>query len=141
MVPDGEGGWQPPEWGDGLDPAKIYRAEMLSSNGNIIKDRDFNTILSVVLYENNKDITNTTDEKFFKWTRVSGSSESDQMIDAEWNLRWALGAKQIPVTHEDVNRRAMFQVQYMSGTDEMLWVKAAYDTYTDLYKKENNIKL
>lgn len=137
MVPDGDGNLKPlPEViGPGLDPAKRYRLEMLSSNGNIIKDRNFSTILSAMLFEDNDDITAKTDEKYFKWTRVSGTSETAQKEDAEWNLRWATGAKEVPITCEDVNRNAMFQVQFMTDVEEVLWVVDAYNNYKNL----NNI--
>ena len=39
---------------------------MRSSNGNIIKDKNFNTILSAVLYEDNEDVTAIKNEKYFK---------------------------------------------------------------------------
>lgn len=138
MVPDGDGNLKPlPDVvRPGLDPAKRYRLEMLSSNGNIIKDRNFSTVLSAMLFEDNKDITPTTDPKYFKWTRVSGQSEADQAADAEWNLRWATGAKEIPITCEDVERRAMFQVQYVTDAQEVMWVVDAYNNYMKLNNEE-----
>lgn len=112
-----------------LPNGKLYKLEMLSTNGNIIKDKRFSTELYPVLYSNNTDITNTTEAKYFKWTRISGKTEADQIADAEWNLRWATGAKLVPITCEDVNRRAMFQVQFVTEQEEKLWVKNMYDNY------------
>lgn len=136
MVPGEDGTMKPlPDViGPGADPAKRYRLEMLSSNGNIIKDRNFSTILSAMLFEDNKDVTSTTDPKYFKWTRVSGQTEADQAADAEWNLRWATGAKEVPITCEDVERRAMFQVQFVTDAEEVLWVVDAYNNYKNLNK-------
>ena len=139
-VPDGEGGWTNlPDalengGGGGSVAANVYRLEMLSTNGNIIKDTNFATVLSPMLFKDNKDITATIEDKYFKWTRVSGTTEAHQASDAEWNLRWATGAKLVPITHEDVNRRAMFQVQYVAPRDEVLWVLDTYDTYMNLNK-------
>lgn len=133
LVPDEDGNLKPlPDVvGPGVSTKK-YRLEMLSSNGNIIKDRNFSTILRVVLYEENIDITERIDAKYFKWTRVSGQTEADQKADAEWNLRWALGAKEVPITCEDVDRHAMFQVQYVTEAEEILWVTDVYKHYQRL---------
>lgn len=56
--------------------------------------------------------------------------------DAEWNLRWALGAKEVPITCEDVDRHAMFQVQYVTEAEEILWVTDVYKHYKKLNKEE-----
>lgn len=139
MVPDNEGNLKPlPDVvgpGGGGSSSKQYRLEMISSNGNIIKDKNFSTILKAVLYEDNKDITSRVDARYFKWTRVSGHTEADQKLDAEWNLRWALGAKEIPITCDDVNRNAMFQVQYVTEAEEILWVTDVYKYYQKLNEK------
>ena len=69
--------------GGTLTPTKQYRLEMKSSKGNIIKDKNFSTVLSAVLYEDNEDVTAIKHDKYFKWSRVSGSTEYDQAADAE----------------------------------------------------------
>lgn len=119
----------------GSQQTKQYRLEMISTQGNILKDKDFTTTLKAVLYEDNIDITDKTDAKYFKWARCSGATEFDQMADAEWNLKWSAGAKEIPITTEDVNRNAMFQVQFVSEVDSTLWIKSAYDTYMEKLNK------
>lgn len=141
-LPDENGNLVPlPDWvgtkpGQGNQPAKQYRVEMISTQGNIIKDKQFNTILKAILYEDNEDVTALKDKKYFKWARFSGSTERDQIADAEWNLKWANGAKEIPITHEDVNRNAMFQVQFVTEKEAELWVKEAYKAYMN--KINNN---
>ena len=141
-LPDENGNLVPlPDWvgtkpGQGNQPAKQYRVEMISTQGNIIKDKQFNTILKAILYEDNEDVTALKDKKYFKWARFSGSTERDQIADAEWNLKWANGAKEIPITHEDVNRNAMFQVQFVTEKEAEIWVKEAYRAYTN--KINNN---
>ena len=139
-LPDENGNLVPlPDWvgtkpGQGNQPAKQYRVEMISTQGNIIKDKQFNTILKAILYEDNEDVTALKDKKYFKWARFSGSTERDQIADAEWNLKWANGAKEIPITHEDVNRNAMFQVQFVTEKESQIWVKEAYKAYMTLKK-------
>ena len=39
---------------------------MISTQGNIIKDKQFNTTLKAVLYEDNEDVTALKDKKYFK---------------------------------------------------------------------------
>lgn len=106
-----------------------YRLEISSTNGNIIKDKNFQTIIKATLYENNIDVTNEKNEKYFKWARVSGATEYDQIADAAWNLKWSAGAKEIPLTADDVNRNAMFQVQFVTEAEAQLWVNEAYKEY------------
>lgn len=143
-LPDEDGNLLPlPDWigsvpgggsGGGAHETKQYKLEMLSSQGNIIKDKNFQTTLRAVLYENNKDVTALKDAKYFKWSRFSGATEKDQIADAEWNLKWANGAKEIPITHDDVNRNAMFQVQFVTEQESQIWVKEAYKAYMTLKK-------
>lgn len=141
-LPDADGNLIPlPEWigngngggggngSGGAQPTKHYRVEMLSTQGNIIKDKDFTTTLKAVVYEDNVDITAKKDKKYFKWARFSGATEKDQIADAEWNLKWAAGAKEIPITAEDVNRNAMFQVQFVTEAQANLWMQEAYKAY------------
>lgn len=127
-----------PEWikengggseGGGAQPTKQYRLEMISSNGNIIKDKNFDTVLTAILYEDNIDVTALKHEKYFKWSRFSGATEQDQIADAEWNLKWAAGAKSIPITADEVNRNAMFQVQFVTDSQSDLWIDKAYKAY------------
>lgn len=143
-LPDEDGNLLPlPDWigsvpggggGGGAHETKQYKLEMLSSQGNIIKDKNFQTTLRAVLYENNEDVTALKDAKYFKWSRFSGATEQDQIADAEWNLKWANGAKEIPITHDDVNRNAMFQVQFVTEQESQIWVKEAYKAYMTLKK-------
>ena len=142
-LPDEDGNLIPlPEWignggiggggsggSGGASPTKQYRVEMLSTQGNIIKDKNFTTTLRAVVYEDNVDVTAKKDKKYFKWARFSGSTEKDQIEDAKWNLKWAAGAKEIPITADDVNRNAMFQVQFVTEAQANLWVQEAYKAY------------
>lgn len=142
-LPDENGNLVPlPDWvnkkpgQNGSEAVKQYRVEMISTQGNIIKDKQFNTILKAILYEDNEDVTALKDKKYFKWARFSGSTERDQILDAEWNLKWANGAKEIPITHEDVDRNAMFQVQFVTEKEAEIWVKEAYKAYMAKLKND-----
>ncbi len=120
----------------GAQETKQYRLEINSTNGNIIKDKNFKTTIRATLYENNVDVTANKNEKYFKWARVSGSTEIDQIADAEWNLKWSAGAKEIPLTADDVNRNAMFQVQFVTEAEAQLWVNEAYNEYIKKIKNK-----
>lgn len=125
-----------PDWGGGNgSTVKNYRLEMLSTQGNIIKNSNFTTTLKAVLYENNVDVTSKKDSKYFKWSRFSGATEQDQIKDMEWNLKWVNGAKEIPITADDVDRNAMFQVQFVTESEAKLWVSETYSAYQKLLKR------
>lgn len=142
-LPDEDGNLIPlPDWignggpGGGVTPFKQYRLEMLTTQGNIIKDKNFSTTLKAVLYEDNEDVTAIKDSKYFKWARFSGATESDQIADAEWNLKWSKGAKEIPITNEDVNRNAQFQVQFVTDKQSDIWIEQAYKNYMKKINKQ-----
>ena len=145
-VPDGNGGRVPlPDRLDDIinNSANLYRLEIFSSNGNVIKDPNFKSILSATLYKNNRDITNQTPEKYFKWTRKTSDDPQDVLADSEWNLRWSQGAKEIPITVEDIKSNAVFNCFYVTEIDEIMWVRNAYNEYKslDYYKqKQNNLQ-
>lgn len=131
---DNSGNW----WqDDDLSQVINYRLEIITSNGNVFYDKNTSTSLSARLYYNNKDITNTVPEANFKWTRISGNTEENKLEDAEWNLRFSKGAKTIYITNHDINRRALFQCQYVKYNEEVQWVKSVYDTYMNLTNKED----
>ena len=114
----------------GMDPA--YRLEVLSTRSTRCNSTSFSTILYPVLYKHNEDITDTVPASNFKWRRISGTSEAARLEDAEWNLRWAAGAKECYITKEDVKRNCMFVCQYVEFEDEdEAYVNAAYQAYVE----------
>ena len=114
----------------GMDPA--YRLEVLSTRSTRCNSTSFNTILYPVLYKNNEDITDTVPASNFKWQRISGNSEVAKLEDAEWNLRWAAGAKECYITKEDIKRNCMFVCKYVEFEDEdEAYVNAAYQAYIE----------
>lgn len=144
-VPDGKGGRVPlpDRLNDIIDnSANSYRLEIFSSNGNVVKDPNFKSILSATLYKNNRDITHLIQEKYFKWTRKTSDDPKDSLADAEWNLRWSQGAKQIPITSEDIKSNAIFNCFYVTENDEIMWVRNAYNEYKNLdYYKQKQADL
>ena len=112
----------------GMDPA--YRLEVLSTRSTRCNSTSFNTILYPVLYKNNEDITDTIPATNFKWQRISGNNEVAKLEDAEWNLRYAAGAKECYITKEDIKRNCMFVCKYVEFENEdEAYVNAAYQAY------------
>lgn len=116
--------------GDSLD--ETLRMEMLSTNGTRCNTTGFNTVLYPRLYKNNIDITDDIPASNFKWIRISGNSETAKKEDAEWNLRFASGTKECPITKDDIKRRCVFRCLYTKERNEDLeYVRQAYKTYID----------
>lgn len=89
-----------------INKNKMYRVEIISSNGNIFKNGNINTTLSARVYSWDKNITNEIDASRFIWTRKSNNTESDNL----WNTSHFGGSKEITVTADDVYSRATFNV-------------------------------
>jgi hypothetical protein len=106
------------------DETTNYRLEIHSTNGMVVS-ASLALVLSPRVYKNNEDITDKTDMKYFKWVRTS----NDSIADAEWNLRHAVGIKDLYITHEDVKRRAIFHCAYLTGTSETNFVSNMYAAY------------
>lgn len=111
-----------------LDPS--YRLEIYTSNGSRFNTTAFSTVLYPRLYKNNIDITDSISTSCFKWVRISGNNEVAKKEDAEFNLRFASGSKECPITRTDVTRRATFRCLFMQyAEDEYIYVNKAYDEY------------
>ncbi|AYP68600.1 hypothetical protein EalM132_00088 [Exiguobacterium phage vB_EalM-132] len=80
-----------------------YRLEVYSTNGNIFRNGDINTVLQATLYKGQTDITDETPASRFYWERTSLNSTSD----AVWNAN-NVGKKNVIVTNSDVNKQATF---------------------------------
>lgn len=127
-ITDKENWWED----DDIISNTTYRLEIHRDNG------DFKTspiILSVKLYSNNKDITDTVPSDNFIWTRTSGNSEVSKLEDQYWNDAHSTGSKSIIVNKEDVNLHAQFSVSFVKYEDDTEWVKKIYETYANQIKQ------
>ena len=82
----------------------IMTLQIVSSNGNIFKNRNIFTNLSAVVWISNEDCTDLFDSNCFQWTRVSNDAEGD----VRWNHAHFGGTKSVSITSEDVYGRATF---------------------------------
>ena len=89
-----------------INSKKMYRVEIISSNGNIFKNGNINTVLSARVYSWDKNITDEINASRFIWTRTSNNAEEDKI----WNDSHFGGTKEITVTTDDVYSRATFNV-------------------------------
>jgi hypothetical protein len=89
---------------DEINEQKMYRLVISSSNGNIFKNGNINTVLTATVFSWDENITDTLDPNQFIWTRVSDDAEADK----EWNDAHYGGSKSVEITGEDVNIRATF---------------------------------
>ena len=89
---------------DEINEQKMYRLVITSSNGNIFKNGNINTVLTATVFSWDENITDTLDPNQFIWTRVSDDAESD----AEWNAAHYGGSKSVEITGDDVDIRATF---------------------------------
>lgn len=99
-----------------IEERHMYRIEIHSSNGVIFKNGIINTILSVKLYNWDKEITEEVDPTRFIWTRIS----NDQQGDLVWNNQHAIGSKSVSITASDVKARATFNVDFVDENGQSL---------------------
>lgn len=99
-----------------INEQKMYKVDVSSTNGNIFKNGNIDTTLSARLYSWDTDITNTTSDSRFIWTRVS----DDTAGDTSWNIAHSAGAKTIRVTSSDVTARATFKVSVLDVEGSVL---------------------
>lgn len=92
---------------DGKD---TYRLEVYSTNGEIFKQGDINSVLIATAYRGNIDITEETHASRFVWTRTS----KDPLADDVWNNNHLAGAKSIEITKDDVYAKASFTCKLMT---------------------------
>lgn len=95
-----------------LDSVKnniVYKVEIVSANGSVFKNGQFETVLEARVYHGSKDITAEIDATKFRWTRTS----SDKSSDVSWNTANIGGTKTISITKEDVKVRATFNCELL----------------------------
>lgn len=95
-----------------IEEQKMLRLVIISSNGNIFKNGNVNTLLSAKVYSWDEDITDTLDANQFIWTRVSEDAEADKV----WNEQHFGGAKAVVITSADVKVRATFYCDLIDTT-------------------------
>lgn len=86
---------------------KMYRLEIISSNGVLFKNNNISTTLKAKVWSWDEDVTDTIPESCFIWTRNSDDKEQDLY----WNNEYGKGKKQITITREDVVGHATFSCE------------------------------
>lgn len=87
-----------------IDNTIAYNVTIYSSNGNVFKNRDIETVLKAVVMKGQENITNQLSNSSFLWTRTSKNTEADEI----WNQSHAGVGPQITITQADVDSQATF---------------------------------
>lgn len=82
-----------------------YLVRIDSTNGNIFRNGEIETVLTATVLHGDKDVTNDIIPGRFLWTRVSTDAQGDVL----WNEQKSKNrSKQITITSDDVRNRATF---------------------------------
>lgn len=87
-----------------IEDSKMYRLEIVSSNGILFKNNNISTILSARVWSWDDDVTDTLPESAFIWSRISDDKDADEY----WNKEYGIGKKKIVITKDDVDGNASF---------------------------------
>ena len=88
----------------GIAKQKMYRLYLISTGGVTFKNQEGSTVLQVIAYSWDKEVTASLTDSQFQWLRSSQNAEGD----AVWNSAHADSGKQVEVTAEDVPEQATF---------------------------------
>lgn len=88
-----------------IEANATYDVYIESSNGNVFKNGDIESVLTAKVRQGNEDITDQFTDTQFSWTRVSKDSEGD----IAWNNAHK-HTKTVKITNEDVFSKAIFNV-------------------------------
>ncbi|MCT0451922.1 hypothetical protein EFL15_10605, partial [Lactococcus cremoris] len=86
---------------DGTSPINLV---IDSSNGYQFKNNIFNTTLTAILYQNNKEIDSDGTKFAYIWSKTN----SDGTVDTAWNIAHQTSHKSITITNSDVWQRVTF---------------------------------
>ena len=87
-----------------IDGAIAYTVTIQSSNGNVFKNRQINTVLKAIVMKGQEDVTNQLSNSAFIWTRSSKNAEAD----TAWNQSHLGVGSQIEIGQADVDSQATF---------------------------------
>lgn len=87
-----------------IDGTIAYDVTIISSNGNVFKNGNIDTVLQAIVMKGQEDITSTFANSVFLWTRTSTDAEADEI----WNQAHTGVGPTIEITHEDVDSQATF---------------------------------
>ena len=90
-----------------IEEAKMYRLEIISSNGILFKNNNISTVLFARVWSWDEDVTDQLPESAFIWTRTSDNESADEY----WNQEYGIGKKQLVITTDDVNNNATFSCE------------------------------
>ena len=93
-----------------LESGLPYQVNIISSNGEIFKNGNIETVLTLSVIYKGKEIVDTLNNEQIIWTRVS----RDPIGDQEWNRNHKGKGKSITITSDDVYSKAVFEVEIIN---------------------------
>ena len=93
-----------------LESGLPYQVNVFSSNGEIFKNGNIETVLTLSVIYKGKEIVDTLNNEQIIWTRVS----RDPIGDQEWNRNHKGKGKSITITSDDVYSKAVFEVEIIN---------------------------
>ena len=109
---NGEGQTQVDLIGTYGDTGESFTVVIESSNGNVFRPTNINTVLSCRVYINDEEVTDSIPEYDFNWKRTT----RDTIADEKWNTSSkAIGHRSVEITTEDCLGRTVFNCEVKLG--------------------------
>ena len=116
-----------------IDDTALYKAQLFSTNGNILSSSENETTVSVTVFKGVEDITSKFTD--IVWSRFS-SDNGIYQDDLKWGEQHK-GKTSIKITRDDINEKANIQVAiYDSVDNEKVLVASDFISFIDI----NDIK-
>lgn len=111
-----------------VDDSVLYKAELMSSIGNIFRNNDSSTDITLVIFKGVEDITNRFSD--IEWKRFTFNSNGQE--DKTWGNKHK-GKTSITVTKEEIEGKAVIQCSvYAKMSGERKLVAAQSITFIDI---------
>ena len=96
------------ETGKKGDDGISFTVQIISSNGDVFRFPDVDTVLTCLVFRNFDEITSKLDDSRFRWKRNTGNATDDE----KWNTSSkAIGHKSVSITSEDCIGRTVFDCE------------------------------
>lgn len=90
------------------DDGFSFTVQIISSNGDVFRFPDVETVLTCLVFRNFDEITSQLDDSRFRWKRNTGNATDDE----KWNTSSkAIGHKSVSITSEDCIGRTVFDCE------------------------------
>lgn len=102
-----------------VDEKLNYDIRIHSTNGEIFKNDNIETVLTAYVIRANQDISSKFNDNQFIWTRVSDDHDGDIV----WNRQHIGGSRSINITSDDVTNKATFNCELVDEINTVKYIK------------------